>query len=468
VKRDWFWYIIGVAVTTILASWLQLTTQQLLSVAGFSTILFGAIIFWKYRLAFAFFGISGLLATGLLDIEHLIEFAGLDIIIFLIAMMTIVGFLEEKHFFEHLVDRMLLLTGPHAVRIMVVMMVAAACFAALIDEVTSILFMTAAMLNLLEKGKLNPVPYVMMLIFTTNIGSSATVVGNPVGVVIAMRSGLTFMDFLRWAAPISLVVLVVAIGICLKMFAREIAALKPVLEGRHGEQALKRMDQDDPIKRRDIAVSMWLFIAVVVCLVFHAHIEHLLGLHKNTMLLGIALIGAGFVLAFSGEKAQELVEKRVDWWTLAFFLMLFSSVGTLKLTGVTGVLAQKLIALAGGSEPVLMTIFAWSSGALTAVMDNVLAVATFVPIITDAASTGINTFGLWWSTLFGSTLMGNLTLIGSTANIVAAGLIERRKLGTMSFGGWLKYGFAVGIPTLLIANLLLLAQRPLFPATFGH
>ncbi len=258
------------------------------------------------------------------------------------------------------------------------------------------------------------------------------------------------------------------IGICLRLFHREIADLKPVLEGRHGEQALRHLQHDDPIKRRDIAISTWLFVAVVACLVFHAHIEHLLGLHKNTMLLGVALVGAGFVLAFSGERAQELVEKRVDWWTLAFFLMLFSSVGTLKLTGVTGVLAERLIALAGGSVPALMTIFAWSSGALTAVMDNVLAVATFVPIITDAANAGVQTFGLWWSTLFGSTLMGNLTLIGSTANIVAAGLIERRKLGSFSFGAWLKYGFAVAVPGLLIANLLLLAQCPLFPATFGH
>ncbi|HAM40952.1 MAG TPA: hypothetical protein DCP69_06350 [Candidatus Omnitrophica bacterium] len=165
----------------------------------------------------------------------------------------------------------------------------------------------------------------------------------------------------------------------------------------------------------------------------------------------------------SGEQARHLVEKRVDWWTLTFFLFLFASVGTLKQTGVTGVLAERIVALSGGSVPILTTLFAWSSGALTAVMDNVLAVATFVPIVNDVAAQGLPTFPLWWAMLFGSTLLGNLTLIGSTANIVAAGVLERRKLGEIAFVQWIKAGALVAIPTLLLANLLLLAQLSLMP-----
>ena len=158
-----------------------------------------------------------------------------------------------------------------------------------------------------------------------------------------------------------------------------------------------------------------------------------------------------------------MVEKRVDWWTLAFFLFLFSSVGALKFTGVTGVLAQQIIELSGGSIPALVSLFVWSSGLLTSIMDNVLAVATFVPIVGDVGAQGLQTFPLWWAMLFGGTLMGNATLIGSTANIVAAGVLERRDLPTFSFAGWLKPGLIVAISTTLIANTLILAQLHLMP-----
>ena len=105
-----------------------------------------------------------------------------------------------------------------------------------------------------------------------------------------------------------------------------------------------------------------------------------------------------------------------------------------------------------------MAICMWTSGALTSVMDNVLAVAVFIPIIKDIGALGINILPLWWSILFGSTLLGNLTIIGSTANIVAAGLLERRKMGQLDFLEWLKAGIVIAIPGLLIAHLLLLAQ----------
>ena len=462
-KRDWIWYALGVLLTPLLFARLGLTTPQTIAVAGFCVVLYGAIFFWRYRLAFACFGIALLMSLGLLDVPHLVEFAGLDIILFLIAMMTVIGFLEENRFFEFVIDHLLLRVGPHPRRIMVVMMAMAAVSAALVDEVTSILFMVAAMLSLLGRAKIKPNPFILMLVFTTNIGSSATVVGNPIGVIIALRSGLTFLDFIRWAAPISVVCLVLTIAICLRWFAKDIKALKGVLAGARGERQLEQIVEEEHVTKKGIRRSGWLFGGVIAGLVCHHPLEYWLHLPNNTMLLGVALIGAGLALAISGDKARELIEKRVDWWTLAFFLMLFASVGTLKQTGVTGVLAQHIIQLSGGSVPILTTLFAWSSGLLTSVMDNVLAVATFVPIVNDVAALGMQTFPLWWAMLMGGTLGGNATLIGSTANIVAAGLLERRKVGEITFAEWLKPGLAVAIPTLLLANLLVVLQLPLMP-----
>src|SRR3989338_8485710 len=298
--RDWLWYALSVLLTPLAISLIGLSPRQTLAVAGFSVILFGAIFFWRYRLAFLCFCITFLLALNLLDVPHLVEFAGLDIILFLIAIMTIIGFMEERFFFEFVIEKLLLVVGPHPRRIMVVMMVMASISAALVDEVTSILFMMAALLNLLGRSKVSPVPFVLMIVFATNIGSSATVVGNPVGVIIAMRSGLTFADFIRWATPISLVTLAYTIPVCLWIFRKDLDALKEILTGKRGAERIEHVVRDESVTKRGVRRSAWLFAAVVVGLVLHHSIEYWLGLGKNTMLLGVALLGAGMALAMSG------------------------------------------------------------------------------------------------------------------------------------------------------------------------
>lgn len=454
-------YVAGIIVTVFLASFLALAPRQLAAVAGFSSIFFGAIFFWQYRLAFAFFGVGVLLAAGLVDVAHLVEFAGLDIVLFLIGMMIIVGFLEEKQFFEYLVNRLTILVGMSGRKLMVLMLAASFLSAALVDEVTSVLFMIGAMFNITSRYKLNPIPFLIMIVFATNIGSSATVVGNPVGVIIALRSGLGFMEFIRWASPISLVTLALATGLFFLYYRKPIDELHQAMAKHKKEGALEAARAAHAKVPKSVLLSGALFAAVVAALVFHAQIERLFGIEKNTMLLGAALLGAAVVLLIARDDARAIVEKRVDWWTLSFFLFLFGSVGVLKYQGITGAIAERIAALAGKDIPLLVGICVWASGALTAVMDNVLAVATFVPILKDLGAAGIQTFPLWWAVLFGSTLLGNLTIIGSTANIVAVGVMERRKLGAVTFLEWLKAGVVVAIPTLLLAHLLLLAQLPL-------
>jgi Na+/H+ antiporter NhaD/arsenite permease-like protein len=431
------------------------------AVGGFSAIFFGAIFFWHYRLAFALFGVGILLITGLLDVAHVIEFASVDIILFLIGMMIIVGYLEEKQFFEHLVNRLVSFVGMSGNRLIIFMLLASGISAALVDEVTSILFMAAAMLNITNRYKLNPVPFIIMVVFATNIGSSATVIGNPIGVIIALRSGLGFMDFIRWATPVSFVVLLATIAAFFIYYSKPIKELHAAMQAHKKEKAIKEALPEKRIMPKDALVSGILFACVILSLVFHAQTEHLFGLAKNTMLLGTAIVGAAVALILGRKQARDIVERKVDWWTLAFFLFLFASVGTLAYQGVTSVVAKAISTAAGKNVPLLMAICVWTSGALTSVMDNVLAVATFIPIIKDIGAMGVNIFPLWWSILFGSTLLGNLTIIGSTANIVAAGLLEKRKVGEISFLEWLKVGAAVAIPSLALAHLLLYLQLPL-------
>ena len=155
--------------------------------------------------------------------------------------------------------------------------------------------------------------------------------------------------------------------------------------------------------------------------------------------------------------------KRVDWWTLTFFMALFASVGTLKYTGVTDRIAHAMISVASGNETVLLVTFTAAISLLTGFMDNVLAVATFIPILADIGKSGIYIYPFWWAMLFGGTLYGNLTIIGSTANIVAAGMLEREYKQSIKFMAWMKPGFVVSTVTIAVALLLIHLQIPLMP-----
>lgn len=427
---------------------------QVLSISIFFIVIFGTILFWQFRLPFALLGISLLLAFGLLDIHHLIEFAGLDIILFLVGMMILVGYLEENHFFESLVNTLIRYIGPRPLLLVVTLMIVGAISAALVDEVTSILFMTATMIHLTSRFGVNPIPFVIIQVFATNIGSSATVVGNPIGIMIAMRAGLTFQDFLHWASPISLCALLVAIPLSLFYYSKQIHEWRQKIKGFD----FRKRDASPKQNSNQWIICMALFIGTITGLVLHARLEKLLGLQKNVLLIGTAFAAAGISLLLERDRARELVERRVDWWTLSFFMMLFASVGTLKYVGTTEVIAKSLISWVGGNPKILFVVLTWTIGILTGFMDNVLAVATFIPIIQDILKTGIDVTPYWWGILFGGTLFGNLTMIGSTANIVAIGIIERQKIGHITFGEWIKPGTIVSISTLGIATFILYLQ----------
>src|SRR3989338_6601356 len=152
------------------------TRPQVIATAIFLMIICGTLFYWQFRVTFAFAGIATLLATRLVDVPHVIEHAGLDIILFLVGMMCVIGHLEEKHFFEYLIAKVVDRVGHHAHLLMTILMVFATISAALVDEVTSILFMMSTTFHLTKRYKVDPIPFLLMIVFATNIGSSATAV----------------------------------------------------------------------------------------------------------------------------------------------------------------------------------------------------------------------------------------------------------------------------------------------------
>lgn len=480
IKRTYVYPFILLGIALISYS-LGIELTQVASLTVFSSLILGTLLFWKSRLTFALVGIAALMTLNLLNTNALIEFANLDIILFLVAMMIVIGYLEDRRFFEYLLEKILSRVGKNPNKLIIILMLMSGMFAALVDEVTSILFMAATVIHLTAKLKVNPVPFIIMIVFATNIGSSATVVGNPVSVLIALRAELTFMDFLRWATPISIVGLMVSIPLSMRYFSKDIKQLGKAMTSQLGysdSDGTKRQNLSEstgknaphdpnqgPVKKniQDYRIPWIIFLGTIGGLVVHSPVEEILGLEKNSMLLATAFAAAGLSLFMVGQRARDLVERRVDWWTLAFFIFLFASVGTLQLTGVTTLIANSLFELSGGDETNLFFIFSYSAGITSAFMDNILGVATFIPVVNEMEALGINNYPLWWGLLFAGTFFGNLTLIGSTANIVAIGMLERRNRGHITLLQWIKPGLLVSIPTLTLALLLIYVQIPLMP-----
>src|SRR6267378_5104146 len=198
---------------------LTFNNRQILSIGIFSMFIYGTLLFGDFRLAFAFGGIALLMICNLLSVERFTQSASLDVLIFLIGTFLVIGYLEESRFFEHVVSGVVGAIGPRPQRLLLILMIIASLASALVGEVTAILFMAGAMLHLTSRYRLNPVPFVIMLVFACNTGSAMSSVGNPIGVLIALKTGLSFIDFLKWAAPVALVVDVATYFVCRWWFA---------------------------------------------------------------------------------------------------------------------------------------------------------------------------------------------------------------------------------------------------------
>ncbi len=419
------------------------------------------LLFWEARVAIAFWGIAALILTKTIDIENLVLFSSLEVILFLVGMMVIVGLLREVNFFNWILCRLVAFKGMTAKKLIVVICVASAIMACLVDEVTSIIFMVALIFVLADYFEVNPAPFLIITVMATNIGSTGTVLGNPIGVLIATKAGLTFEDFLFHAFPLMLVVLLATIGIVLFWYRKEIKKL---------DAKIKEIGNDvDAFKKlicvpmtKDIRNEFFVFFITLLFIGLHHRIEYAFGLPTNSLLLSIPLISAGAIMLWHRERARDYIEKDVDWWTLIFFMLLFAKVGTLKYTGVTEIFSKTIAEFTKGSQFFMITFILWLSAIGSSILDNVVLVATFIPIIEELKAMGIETTKLWWALLFGGCLGGNITMVGSTANIVALGMLEKKAKIKISFFEWFKIGLVIGLITTAIVWFILIAFGSFF------
>ncbi len=435
-------------VSVVLGRRVGLNEHQAISLGVFVCSVCGTLFFWEFRLSFAFLGTSALVLTKTIDIEHLIKYSSLEVILFLVGMMVIVGMLKDAGFFAWIVELILRMRNLTAKKFIVVISVISAVLSATTGEVVSIIFMVAAVFEICDYFEVDPLPYLIISVFATNIGSAATVLGNPIGILIATKSGLTGEDFLMRALPLSLVCLFATIGIVIVWYRKSIALFDKKIKEFGANEILIRLISV-PINK-ELRSGLLIFgISVFLIMISH-RIEVLFGLENNAVLLTAPLVMAACVMIWKNEKARDYIEKDVEWWSLLFFMLLFAQAGTLKFTGAKDVFAMRLTEAAGGSRNLLLALILWVSSIGSSIMDNVVIVVAFIPIIHSFHVVGSGLEAFWWALLFGGCLGGNITLVGSTANIVAVGLFEKEKRKKIKFVEWLGIGLVTGLLTTAI------------------
>ena len=406
-----------------------LESHQATACAVFVGIIFGTLFFWGFRLAIAFLGLAVLIFTNSLNIPQFVTSSSLEVILFLVGMMVIVGVLRDLGFFTWIVQLIVAMPRLTGRKFIAVTSIASALLACLVDEVTSIIFISTLIFQVCDRLKLNPTPYILIAVLATNVGSAGTMMGNPVGIYIGTKGMLTFGD------------------VRLRERLEQGLSLAPVIEV--------------PYKPGLILITL-----TILAIASHHALENLLGLAPNSVLLITPLICAGVVMILRQNRARHYIEQDVDWWTLLFFMLLFAVAGTLEYTEVDQVMARGFAGVCGTSTVVLVPFILLVSSIGSAFIDNVIFVAAFCPVI-EQLSTSVKDLPLWWALLFGACFGGNITMIGSTANIVALGMLEKRSGSHITFFQWFKIGALSALLSGVIASGALLLLEPMMPDRYA-
>ncbi|MBP7275359.1 MAG: hypothetical protein KBA51_04065 [Kiritimatiellae bacterium] len=456
-SRRWIGWGLGVAVVAGLCALAGLETHQIVATSVFSSIIIGTLLFWEFRLAIAFFGVAVLIFTQSLTVPHFVESASLPVILFLVGMMIVVGALRDFGFFTWVIQLILSIPKMTGLKFMALTATSSALLACVVDEVTSIIFISTLIFQVCQRLKTQPAPFLMICVMCTNVGSSGTMMGNPVGIYIGTQAHLTFGDFMGFAFPVMLAALAATVGVTLLWFRRQIAEFDAAMRDRQARH-LSLVPQVNIPHGRGVA----LLAGTVALLAIHHELERWLGLQTNSILLVAPLVCSGAVMLIRPDRARHYVEREVDWWTLLFFLVLFAIAGTLEYTGVTTRMAEAIAGRVGRDLRVLVPTIMAMSAIGSAFVDNVIFVAAFAPVI-HAMEQTMAVRPLWWALLFGACFGGNITLVGSTANIVALGLLDKHSHVKIRFMDWLKIGFISALAASLVGVAALLIFKPGVP-----
>jgi Na+/H+ antiporter NhaD/arsenite permease-like protein len=397
---------------------------------------------WASRTAVALGGAALVLALGISDAHAAFfsEDTGVDwnVVFLLLGMMVIVGVMRDTGIFEYLAIWAAKRARGRAYPLMVLLIIITATASAFLDNVTTVLLIAPVTILICQRLALPMAPYLITEVFASNIGGTATLIGDPPNIIIASRSGLTFNDFLIHLAPVVVVLVAVLIAVCRWLFA---SAFR---DDHDRITEIMGLDERELIKDHKLLVQSLVVLGVVlVAFVFHP----VLGYEPSV----VALLGAGLLVLVTKVTTEQALQD-VEWGTLAFFMGLFVMVGGLVESGVLGALADSVAGFAGENLFGFTTVLLWGSGVLSGVIDNIPYVASMAPVVSGLVGPDGEPEVLWWALALGADLGGNATLIGASANVVVAGIAARNG-NPIGFWQFTRYGLVVTFATIAVSYL---------------
>ncbi|WP_324736505.1 ArsB/NhaD family transporter [Thermococcus sp. SY098] len=390
-----------------------------------------------HRAVAAMLGASAVLFLKIVPWERVPKYLDLNTLFLLMGMMIIVNTARNSGLFEYVAIKTVKLARGSPIRVLLLFSVVTAIVSSVLDNVTTVLLLTPMLLYISRLMELNPVPFLLSEIFASNIGGTATLIGDPPNIMIGSAAKLSFNEFLSNMGPIAAVDLIVTILIiylaynsALKVTPKKKVMIKQTLRGLDEKAAIR----DIRLFRKSVAIILF----VVALFFFHDK----LGIEPAV----VALLGASLILLWTREDPEGIFEK-IEWPALFFFGGLFIIVGALEETGTIAQVAEWVLNHVHTSGEALLAI-TWFSAFSSAIVDNIPLTAAMIPLIKHMG-TSMDVYPLWWALSLGACLGGNGTAIGASANVVVIGIAEREGI-RITFGDFLKVGMVIMIVTVAV------------------
>jgi Na+/H+ antiporter NhaD/arsenite permease-like protein len=370
-----------------------------------------------------------------IDQEHAIEAVDWETIGLLAGMMLIVRVTEPTGIYTFLAIRAGQLARGRPLAIVTSLALSTAVLSAFLDNLTTVLLMVPITFLLADALDVDPIPLVLIEIIASNIGGTATLIGDPPNILIAGATDLTFTDFLVNLAPIAAVAFAVVTGMLYLVYRKRLQIDSQARERVMQLDARKSIEDMPELKRT-------LPVLIVTILAFFVH--GALGVEPAT----VALAGATMMLLVTRQTVEQAL-RGIEWPTLFFFVGLFVMVGALEETGAIKEVADGIAAVTNGDRSAELLGITWVSAIGSGVIDNIPFTATMIPVVEQLQGASDGDDAYWWALSLGACFGGNLTLIAAAANVAAAGMAERagRPIGFMTF-------LKVGVPATLVSMLL--------------
>ena len=375
---------------------------------------------------------------GTLNPIYFVQYVDFNVIFLLVAMMIIVNITTKSGIFSFLANELLKLTKGHPVFILMALGIFTAVVSAFLDNVTTVILVMPITFAIAEKLDIDPIPFLLTEVFASNIGGTATLIGDPPNIIIGSAAGFSFMDF------VNNLTLVVAIILFTVVFTMAIFFRKKLKTTPEKMKEAANIDNSKTITDKTHMIRSLIVLGLVI-LGFVTHDKT----HIETCVA--AMLGASVLLLF--EKPTEIL-RDVEWNTIFFFVGLFIIIGGVEASGGIRLLAEWILKITQGSQEAASMLILWASGIISGIIDNIPYTATMSPMLVEIEKTmGADyTYPLWWCLSLGASLGGNMTMIGAAANVIVSETSAKHG-HPMFFMRFMKYGVIVVAISLIISSV---------------